>query len=154
VLSGNYPYNGYLVYYNASTIEPVEEGMTDTTRALEILKRVSFFTNRFGMYIAGIERPDDVSIDERPFKKDSTFTYNRAVMPAATAGLIIATARYGSPDLALSYMHRVLNTFSYATPGTAYEVSPDYGMFVQAWNVTCFNIPLIQFFFWHRSERA
>ena len=146
VLSGNYPYNGYPVYYNASTIEPVEEGMTDTTRALEMLKRVSFFTNRFGMYIAGIERPDDVSIDERPFKKDSTFTYNRAVMPAATAGLIIATARYGSPDLALSYIHKVLNTFSYATPGTTYEVSPDYGMFVQAWNVTCFNIPLIQFF--------
>jgi glycogen debranching enzyme len=147
VVSKNYPYEGYPVYYNASTLDPVVEGMTDTVRALEMLKRVSFFTNKFGMYIAGIERPDNVSIDERPFKKDSTFTYNRAVMPAATAGLIIATARYGSPDSAMSYIHKVLNTFSYATPGTTYEVSPDYGMFVQAWNVSCFNIPLIQYFF-------
>ncbi|HEY2347548.1 MAG TPA: hypothetical protein VGH64_00970, partial [Puia sp.] len=147
VIIKNYPYEGYPVYYNASTLSPVVEGMTDTVRALEMLKRVSFFTNKFGMYIAGIERPDDVSIDERPFQKDTSFTYNRAVMPAATAGLIIAAARYGLKDSALSYIHKVLNTFSYATPGTTYEVSPDYGMFVQAWNVSCFNIPLIQYFF-------
>ena len=142
-----YPYNGYLVYYNGSILEPVVEGMTDTARALQMLKRVSFFTNKFGVYIAGIERPDDPSIDERPFLKDTAFTYNRAVMPAATAGYIKAAARYGMIDTALQYMHRMLNTFSYATPGTTYEVSPDYGMFVQAWNITCLNIPLIQYFF-------
>ena len=68
-------------------------------------------------------------------------------MPAATAGLIIAAARYGLPDTALMYMHKTLNSFSYATPGTTYEVSPDYGMFAQAWNVTNLNIPLIQYFF-------
>jgi glycogen debranching enzyme len=147
VVNNTYPYPGYSVYYNAAMLGPVIEGMTDTLRALKMLKRVAFFTNTFGMYIAGIERPDDVSVDERPFKKDSTFTYNRAVMPAATAGLIIANARYGSPDSALVYIHEVLNTFNFATPGTTYEVSPDYGMFVQAWNVSCFNIPLIQYFF-------
>lgn len=147
IINNTYPGNGYLVYYNGGMLEPVAAGMTDTTRALQILKRVSFFTNKFGAYITGIERPDDVTIDERPFKKDSTFTYNRAVMPAATAGLIQASARYGMPDTALMYMHKMLNTFSYATPGTTYEVSPDYGMFVQAWNISCLNIPLIQYFF-------
>ena len=147
VLNNTYPYNGYLVYYNASLLDPVTEGMTDTARALQAIKKAAFFTNKFGSYIAGIERPDDVTIDERPFQKDSTFTYNRAVMPAGTAGLIKAAARYGMPDTALSYMHKMLNTFSYATPGTTYEVAPDYGMFVQAWNISCLNIPLIQYFF-------
>jgi hypothetical protein len=147
VTSNRYPYNAYLVYYNAGGLEPATEGMVDTGRAVQMLKRASFFTNKFGTYIAGIERPDDVTPDERSFLKDSAFSYNRAVMPAATAGLIIAAARYGMPDTALLYMHRMLNTFSYATPGTTYEVSPDYGMFVQAWNVTCLNIPLIQYFF-------
>ena len=44
-------------------------------------------------------------------------------------------------------MHMLLNSFSFATPGTTYEVSPDYGMFVQAWNIRGINIPLIHYFF-------
>ena len=91
-----------------------------------------FFTNKFGEYITGIERPDNVSIDEKRFQKDTAFTYNRAVMPAATSGLAEAAARLGMPDTALTYIHKTVNSFSYATPGTVYEVSPDYGMFVQA----------------------
>jgi hypothetical protein len=147
ILNNTYPYNGYLVYYNGSILDPVIAGMTDTARALQMLKRVSFFTNKFGVYIAGIERPDEISIDEKSFQKDSAFTYNRAVMPAATSGIIQAAARYGLIDTALKYVHIFLNNFSYATPGTTYEVSPDYGMFVQAWNISCLNIPLIQYFF-------
>jgi hypothetical protein len=147
ILDNTYDSNGYLVYYNTSILEPATEGMVDTARARKMIQKASFFTNKFGTYIAGIERPDDVTIDERPFQKDSTFTYNRAVMPAGSSGLIQAAARYGMPDTALKYMHQTLNTFSFATPGTMYEVSPDYGMFVQAWNISCLNIPLIQYFF-------
>ena len=44
-------------------------------------------------------------------------------------------------------MHMLLNSLSFATPGTTYEVSPDYGMFVQAWNIRGINIPLIHYFF-------
>ncbi len=147
ILQNKYPYHGYLVYYNAGGLQPATAGMVDTSRALQMIRRYTYFTNKFGSYIAGIERPDDITIDERSFQKDSNFTYNRAVMPAATAGLIIAAARYGMPDTALLFIHRMLNTFSYATPGTTYEVSPDYGMFVQAWNITCLNMPLIHYFF-------
>lgn len=68
-------------------------------------------------------------------------------MPAATASLVVAACRYEGPDSALRYMHKILNSFGYATPGTTYEVSPDYGMFVQAWNIRGLNIPLIHFFF-------
>ena len=125
----------------------MEAGMTDTIRAQKMLKNALFFTNKFGEYVAGIERPDDVTIDEKRVIKDSVFTYYQAVMPAATAGLAQASAHYGMPDTAMLFIQKVLNTFSYATPGTTYEVSPDYGMFVQAWNITGINIPLIQYFF-------
>lgn len=147
IQENRYPYPGYLVYYNSGGLAAATEGIADTTRALQMIRQYSFFTNKFGTYIAGIERPDNISADERAFQKDSSFSYNRAVMPIATAGLIIAAARYGMPDTALLYMHRMLNTFSFATPGTTYEVSPDYGMFVQAWNITCLNTPIIHYFF-------
>ena len=35
-------------------------------------------------------------------------------------------------------------TFSYALPGSMYEVSPDYGMMTQAWNIYSFAVPIVQ----------
>jgi glycogen debranching enzyme len=147
ILNNTYTNKGYVVYYNSSGIGPLEEGIADTSKAIEGLKNIGFFTNKYGMYISGIERPDDIHTDEGAFKHDKEFNYNRAVMPAAMANLAIAMCRYGSPDTALQYVHAMLNSFSFATPGTLYEVSPDYGMFVQAWNIRGINIPLIQYFF-------
>jgi len=147
VLDNTYPYKGYVVYYNPSGYQPMEEGMTDTLRAKQMLKSASFFTNKYGGYITGIERPDTITLDERKFQKDTVFTYNRAVMPGVTAGLAQAAVRFGMTDTALMYVHKTINSFGFATPGTIYEVAPDYGMFVQAWNVTGINIPLIQYFF-------
>jgi glycogen debranching enzyme len=144
---GNYHNKGYLVYYNSSGIGPLEEGIADTAKALEALKNIAFFTNKYGLYISGIEKPDDIRIDEGAFQHDKEFNYNRAVMPGATASLVITACRYGNPDAALQYMHTMLNSFNFATPGTMYEVSPDYGMFVQAWNIRGLNIPLIHYFF-------
>lgn len=152
ILNNTYPHKGYVVYYNSSGLQPMEEGMTDTLRAKQMLSHASFFTNKFGAYIAGIERPDNVSIDEKKFTKSTAFSYNGAVMPAATAGLAVGAVRYGLPDTALMYIHKILHSFSFATPGTTYEISPDYGMFVQAWNVTGINIPLIQYFFGIQPE--
>ena len=147
ITNNTYPNKGYVVYYNPSGLQPMENGVADSARAMQMLKHASFFTNKFGVYITGIDRPDDVSIDENKFQKDTAFSYTRAVMPAATSGLIQASAHYGMPDTALMYIHKTLNSFSFATPGTTYEIAPDYGMFVQAWNVTGINIPLIQYFF-------
>ncbi|MDQ6891000.1 MAG: hypothetical protein M3Z56_12070, partial [Bacteroidota bacterium] len=147
IVNNNYTNKGYVVYYNSSGISLLEEGIADTAKAIEALQRIGFFVNKYGMYISGIERPDDISTDEGAFKHDREFNYNRAVMPVATGNLAIAACRYGSPDTALYYIHTMLNSFSFATPGTMYEVSPDYGMFVQAWNIRGINIPLIQYFF-------
>ncbi len=147
IVDGNYHDKGYAVYYNTPGILPAETGIIDTARAMQMFNKLGFFTNKFGLYIAGIERPDNIAVDEGSFAHDSMFTYNRAVMAIATSTAAIAACRYGLVDTALAYIHKILNTFSYATPGTTYEVSPDYGMFVQAWNVTGINIPLIQYFF-------
>ncbi len=146
IQNGSYPDHAYVVYYNANA-NPLEAGLADTTKAVDALKRIRFFTNKYGLYISGIERPDDIRVDEGTFHHDKEFNYNHAVMPAATASLAIIACRYGSPDTALDYMHMLLNSFSFATPGTTYEVSPDYGMFVQAWNIRGINIPLIHYFF-------
>jgi hypothetical protein len=146
IQNGVYPHNAYVVYYNEGA-GPLEAGLADTPRAREALKGIGFFTNKYGLYISGIERPDDIHLDEGAFQHDREFNYNRAVMPVATAGLAIIACRYGSPDTALYYMHMLLNSFSFATPGTTYEVSPDYGMFVQAWNIRGINTPLIHYFF-------
>jgi hypothetical protein len=146
VQDGNYPYRAYVVYYNEGA-SPLEAGVADTSKAVEALKGMGFFTNKYGLYISGIERPDDIRTDEGAFHHDKEFNYNRAVMPAATAGLVIIACRYGSPDTALYFMHMLLNSFSFATPGTTYEVSPDYGMFVQAWNIRGINTPLLHYFF-------
>ncbi|MAU26437.1 MAG: glycogen debranching protein, partial [Muricauda sp.] len=59
----------------------------------------------------------------------------------------IAENNYGRPDEALDYLKRMTHTFSYALPGSMYEVSPDYGMMVQAWNIYAFAIPIVQQFF-------
>jgi hypothetical protein len=146
IQDGTYPDSAYLVYYNAG-LSALAEGIADTPKAVEALKAIGFFTNKYGLYISGIERPDDIHMDEGSFQHDKEFNYNRAVMPVATGSLVIIACRYGRPDTALYYMHILLNSFGFATPGTTYEVSPDYGMFVQGWNICGINIPLIHYFF-------
>jgi hypothetical protein len=146
ILNGTYSGNAYAVYYNAN-MGLIADGVADSAKAVDALQYVGFYTNKFGAYIAGIDRPDHPSVDEQPKRQKKEFSYRGAVMPVATADLPIAAARYGQPDNALAYMHMLLNSFSYATPGTLYEISPDDGMFVQAWNIRGFNIPLLHYFF-------
>jgi hypothetical protein len=149
IVKGQYTPKGYLVYYNSSGILPLTAEIADTAKAKQMLKHVKWFTNKFGAYISGIERPDDITVDEKSVsaRNGEEFNYNQAVMPGATASLTIAESIYGSTDSALTYIDKTLNGFNFATPGSTYEVSPDYGMFVQAWNVTGLYIPVIQHFF-------
>ncbi len=68
-------------------------------------------------------------------------------MTLPTGVQAVAENNYGRPDKALDYLRRMTRSFSYALPGSMYEVSPDYGMIVQAWNIYAFAIPVIQQFF-------
>ena len=114
-----------------------------------MLDEVSFFTNKFGIYVAGIARPDDITLEECSVadRLNGDFNYNEAIMQGATSSLAIAEWQYRGFERARKYIRQILNNFSFATPGTTYEVSPDYGMFVQAWNVSGYNIPLIHYVF-------
>jgi hypothetical protein len=148
ITDGSYTKNGYTVLFNPSTVV-LNTQVADSSKALEYLKHVPYFCNKYGLYISGIARPDDITLEEGSVvdRLKGDFNYNNAVMVVATSGLAIAACQYGNSDEALPFMQRILNSFSFATPGTTYEVSPDYGMFAQGWNVSGLNVPLIHYFF-------
>lgn len=143
-----YTAHGYNIFYNPSTVA-LTTSVADTSKARLYLQHVPFFCNKFGLYISGISRPDDIHLEENSvaFRLHGDFNYKQAIMVGATSELAIAECMYNNPDLAYTYIKKILNNFSFATPGTTYEVCPDYGMFVQAWNVGGINKPLIQYFF-------
>ena len=149
ILKGEHKEKGFTVFYNASCLLPIKEGIADRDKALQMLDEVSFFTNKFGIYVAGIARPDDITLEECSVadRLNGDFNYNEAIMQGATSSLAIAECQYRGFESARKYIRQILNNFSFATPGTTYEVSPDYGMFVQAWNVSGYNIPLIHYVF-------
>lgn len=68
-------------------------------------------------------------------------------MTLPTSVQAIAAARYGDMDDALQYMKKLHRSFSYALPGSMYEVSPDFGMITQAWNIYGVAVPIVQYFF-------
>ena len=68
-------------------------------------------------------------------------------MTLPTAVQIVGENNYGRPDKALNYLQKMTRSFSYALPGSMYEVSPDYGMIVQAWNIYGYGVPIVQQFF-------
>jgi len=148
IRNGKYNEKGYSVYYNPST-GVLTSDVADKEKAVKYLESVPFFTNKYGLYISGIARPDDITLEESSVahRLKGEFNYHEAIMVGATSGLAIAECKYRGADFAMVYINKILNNFSFATPGTTYEVSPDYGMFVQAWNVSGINIPLIQYFF-------
>ena len=75
-------------------------------------------------------------------------------MTLPTGVQVVAENNYGRPDSALNYLERMTRTFSYALPGSMYEVSPDYGMIVQAWNIYSFAVPIVQQFFGIQPDAA
>ncbi len=150
ITSESYKSNGYSIFYNSSSLAPLVEGIADSTKALTMLKGMSFFNNKFGLYVTGIARPDNIKEDEKSVisrLQDEPFNYNEAVMIAGTSSLALAETRYRGVDAGMKYIKKILNSFSFATPGTTYEVAPDYGMFVQAWNNSGINTFLIQYVF-------
>ena len=68
-------------------------------------------------------------------------------MTLSTGVAAVSAARYGYPDESLQYIRKLENSFSYALPGSMYEVSPDFGMVTQAWNIYGLAVPIINHFF-------
>ena len=137
----------FVLHHNWVVNTPMEMGIADSTKAITALNTAKKFTNPFGMFVTGIDRDDSAGKDFGSFEGSKVFSYTGAVMTLPTGVQAVAENNYGRPDMALDYLNRMTRTFSYALPGSIYEVSPDYGMMTQAWNIYAFAIPIIQQFF-------
>lgn len=138
----------YAFYHNWVVNTPLETGAADPEKALLALETGQKYINPFGVYVTGIDRKQ---VDNNPgafasLKAKESFNYTGAVMTLPTGVQAISAARYGQSDQALDYLQRMVRSFSYAAPGSMYEVSPDYGMVVQAWNIYALARPIVSHF--------
>lgn len=139
---------GHVVHHNWVVNTPLEVGVATPQHALQALETARQYTNRFGMYVTGIDRDEN----QEESSKWKAFSYVGAVMTLPTGVQAISEARYGRPDRALEYLKMLENGFSYALPGSMYEVSPDYGMIAQAWNIYAVATPIIEYLFGIRPK--
>jgi glycogen debranching enzyme len=134
----------FVLHHNWVVNTPMEMGIADNQKAQKALKTAEKFVNPFGVFVTGIDRDDSAGSDDGSFKGSKIFSYTGAVMTLPTGVQVVAENNYGNPDQALNYLKRMSRTFSYALPGSMYEVSPDYGMIAQAWNIYSFAVPIVQ----------
>jgi glycogen debranching enzyme len=139
---------GFVLHHNWVVNTPMETGIADSAKALAALETGSRFVNPFGMFVTGIDRDETAGKDESSFAAGKKiFSYTGAVMTLPTGVQAVAENNYGRPDRALEYLQRMTRSFSYALPGSIYEVSPDYGMMTQAWNIYSYAVPVVTQFF-------
>ncbi|NNM18500.1 MAG: glycogen debranching protein [Croceitalea sp.] len=144
----------FVMHHNWVVNTPMEMGIADPEKALNALQTAEKYVNPFGVFVTGIDRDESAGSDDGSFKGSKVFSYTGAVMTLPTGVQAIAENNYGRPDQALNYLNRMARTFSYALPGSMYEVSPDYGMMVQAWNIYSFAYPIVHQFFGMQPNAA
>ena len=137
----------FVVHHNWIVNTPMEVGLATPDKAVKALQTASRFVNPFGVFVSGIDRDASAGSDDGSFQGSQTFSYVGAVMTLPTGVQAVAENNYGNPDAALNYLQRMTRSFSFALPGSMYEVSPDYGMCAQAWNIYAFAVPIVRQFF-------
>jgi hypothetical protein len=133
----------FVVHHNWIVNTPMEVGVADQDKAEKALITAENYRNRFGMFVTGIDRDEQ----QEKASKWKSFSYVGAVMTLPTGVQAIAEAKYGNADRALEYLKMLQNSFSFALPGSMYEVSPDFGMMSQAWNIYAVAVPVVEEFF-------
>jgi len=145
-----YPRNkkqGFVLFHNWVVNTPMEMGIADPEKAIKALDKGSKFVNPFGIFVTGIDRDDSSESADGKFEGSKVFSYTGAVMTLPTGVQAISENNYGRPDEALNYLKRMTSSFGFALPGSIYEVSPDYGMMTQAWNLYSYAVPMVTQFF-------
>lgn len=146
---------GFVMHHNWVVNTPLETGIADIDKAIKALNTAKRFTNAFGMYVTGIDKNEKRDKKEYSYAASvgkNDFTYTGTVMTLPTAVQIIAENNYGRPNEAFALLKKVDKTFGFALPGSMYEVSPDYGMMTQAWNVYAYGEPIVKQFFGIKPE--
>ncbi|MCS4433807.1 glycogen debranching protein [Aquiflexum gelatinilyticum] len=152
-----YPPNkkqGFVIFHNWVVNTPMEMGIADSDKAIRALEKGRKFTNPFGVFVTGIDRDESSEMADGTFVGSKAFSYTGAVMTLPTGVSAIGENNYGNPDQALDYLKRMTKSFGFALPGSIYEVSPDYGMMAQAWNLYSFGVPIVTQFFGIQPEAA
>ncbi|MCH6235383.1 glycogen debranching protein [Cognataquiflexum rubidum] len=150
-----YPTNkkqGFVIFHNWVVNTPMEMGIADPEKAIAALDKGKKFTNPFGVFVTGIDRDETSDMADGAFVGSKAFSYTGAVMTLPTGVSAIGENNYGRPDEALDYLKRMTKSFGFALPGSIYEVSPDYGMMAQAWNLYSFGVPIVTQFFGIQPE--
>ena len=137
----------FVLHHNWVVNTPMEMKIADEDKAIKALETAETFVNPFGVFVTGIDRDESAGSDDGSFQGSKVFSYTGAVMTLPTGVQAISENNYGRPDKALDYLNRMTRSFSYALPGSMYEVSPDYGMMTQAWNIYSYAVPIVQQFF-------
>ena len=137
----------FVLHHNWVVNTPMEMKIAEEDKAIKALNTAERFVNPFGVFVTGIDRDESAGSDDGSFQGSKVFSYTGAVMTLPTGVQAIAENNYGRPDKALDYIRRMTRSFSYALPGSMYEVSPDYGMMTQAWNIYSYAVPIVQQFF-------
>lgn len=141
----------HVIYHNWVVNTPMETGVADPEKGKRALETARKYENAFGAFVTGIDRT--VGADSVVLKsRKKTFSYTGAVMTLPTGVQAVAAARYGTPEDALAYLQKLRRSFSYALPGSMYEVSPDFGMITQAWNIYGVAVPVVHHFFGIRPQ--
>jgi hypothetical protein len=136
----------HVIYHNWVVNTPMETGIADSVKARAALKKAKTYENAFGAFVTGIDRTEEA--DSVVLKsRTKIFSYTGAVMTLPTSVLAVGAARYAGADEALHYVKKLQQSFSYALPGSMYEVSPDFGMMTQAWNIYGVAVPLVNYIF-------
>ncbi len=139
---------GCVVHHNWVVNTPMEVGAAEPAKAEVGMRTAEKYRNRFGMFVTGIDRDEN----QEKAEKWKAFSYVGAVMTLPTGVQAISEARYGNPDKALKYLKMLENSFGYALPGSMYEVSPDFGMVAQGWNIYSVAVPIVDYFFGIQPE--
>lgn len=137
----------FVLHHNWVVNTPMEMGIADSAKAIKALETGKQFVNPFGVFVTGIDRDESAGSNDGAYEAPPIFTYTGAVMTLPTGVQAVAENNYGRPNEALDYLERMTRSFSYALPGSMYEVSPDFGMMTQAWNIYSFAYPIVQQFF-------
>jgi len=137
----------FVLHHNWVVNTPMEMGIAAKEQAVKALETAKNYVNPFGVFVTGIDRDESAGSNENTYKAPPIFTYTGAVMTLPTGVSAIAENNYGRPNQALDYLERMTRSFSYALPGSMYEVSPDFGMMAQAWNIYSYAYPIMHQFF-------
>lgn len=131
----------YVVHHNWVVNTPLETGLADPDKAKIAMETADRYQNRFGMFVTGIDRDEQ----QEGATQWKSFSYVGAVMTLPTGVQAIGAARYGQINRAYDYLKKLNNSFSYALPGSMFEVSPDFGMVAQAWNAYAVAVPVVSY---------